>query len=107
MKRNILIFTLIFLLITFIYVLAFPNEPNDFRGIKWGTHISKIKGLQNKEQQGDDVLYTKKNDKLEIAGIYDTFLAIVTHPRLNFLATFGVAPLPLLTPLRTGHILHA
>jgi hypothetical protein len=48
----------------------FLNEPDGFRGIKWETHVSKVKGIQNKDNvySYGDITYTRKNDNLEIAG---------------------------------------
>jgi uncharacterized protein YdeI (BOF family) len=48
----------------------FSNEPDGFRGIKWETNVSKVKGLQNKDTvySYGDITYTRKNDKFEVAG---------------------------------------
>ncbi len=45
---------------------AFQNEPDGFRGIKWGTKIETLKDMTKKLQQGDRILYTRNNDKLQI-----------------------------------------
>lgn len=48
----------------------FPNEPDGFRGIKWETHVSKVKRLQNKDTiySYGEITYTRENDNLEVAG---------------------------------------
>lgn len=63
-----------FLTIIFIFFfstnsMAFQNEPDGFRGIKWGTQVSIVKGLQHKDSvpSADEITYTKRNDNLEIA----------------------------------------
>ena len=49
---------------------AFQNEPDGFRGIKWGTNIKTLNGMTEIEKQskGGLILYVKDNDKLQIGG---------------------------------------
>jgi hypothetical protein len=65
--------TLVFLLIvTFgisIPALAFENEPDRFRGIKWGTNISELPEINTSalvEDEGGLKSYARKNDKMKI-----------------------------------------
>jgi len=45
------------------------KEPDGFRGIKWGTHIKKTKGLELQNCEGNWCFYKKKKDKLVIGGV--------------------------------------
>ena len=45
--------------------LGFQNEPVDFRGIKWGTHIDQLPEMVFHAQSGDSKVYFRKNDKLK------------------------------------------
>ena len=55
--------TLIFLVFLLpITVLAFQNEPDGFRGIKWGANISRRPDMTHIEKN----MYLRKNDKLTI-----------------------------------------
>jgi hypothetical protein len=47
-------------------VHAFSNEPEDFRGIKWGTHISKLNDLYFVEPSVTWMLYQRKNENLKM-----------------------------------------
>lgn len=49
--------------------LAYQNEPDGFRGIKWGTRLSvHAKEMTLKEKSKDETYYTRKGDKLELGG---------------------------------------
>ena len=66
---------LLFLLIINMYLTSlaytFQNEPDGFRGIKWGDNFSNIKGYNFKFEFEDEEIkhYSNKNDHLEIGGI--------------------------------------
>jgi len=45
---------------------AFRNEPDGFRGIKWGTEITQLPDLVIDKGAGDLKWYRRKSDKLEI-----------------------------------------
>jgi hypothetical protein len=45
---------------------AFQNEPDGFRGIKWGTNISELREMSLSEDRGDSKFYLRKGDKLKI-----------------------------------------
>lgn len=48
-------------------VSAFQNEPDGFRGIKWGANFSNYKHeMTLVEQDKDDKYYARKNDKMQI-----------------------------------------
>jgi len=78
MKR-IISFLLILAIGTFsINSFAFQNEPDGFRGIKWGTKIETLRNMIKYAVQGDVVIYARHNDKLQIGsaeleGIYYFF----------------------------------
>lgn len=59
--------TIIFIFFFSTNSIAFQNEPDGFRGIRWGTQASTIKGLQNKNTtySADDDTYTKKKITLQ------------------------------------------
>ena len=46
--------------------LGFQNEPEDFRGIKWGTPIDQLPDMVFHAQSGESKVYFRKNDKLKI-----------------------------------------
>ena len=62
--------TRLFLLLISVYVaipaFAFQNEPDGFRGIKWGTNISELNDMLVAESGKDTVYYIRKNDTLKI-----------------------------------------
>lgn len=41
-------------------------EPDGFRGIKWGTDISTLRGLELVEDDGLDKFYKNKEDKMTL-----------------------------------------
>ena len=47
-------------------VFAFQNEPDGFRGIKWGTNISELSEMGLIEDDGESKFYVRKNDKMQI-----------------------------------------
>ena len=62
----IVILALLVLVIPF-NSLAFQNEPDGFRGIKWGTKIETLTGMRKVEEAGSDIIrYTRSNDKFQI-----------------------------------------
>ena len=44
------------------------SEPDGFRGIKWGTHISTVNDMVQVWENGDRKFYTRKGEDLEIGG---------------------------------------
>ena len=44
------------------------SEPEGFRGIKWGTHISILSDMVQVWENGDRKFYTRKGEELEIGG---------------------------------------
>jgi len=59
------------LLVTIILIFpavlfAFQNEPDGFRGMKWGTSISELSDFTLKDGKGETKIYVKKNDKMKI-----------------------------------------
>jgi hypothetical protein len=47
-------------------VIAFQNEPDGFRNIKWGTNISELSGMSVVETHPDLKFYSKDGDKMAI-----------------------------------------
>jgi hypothetical protein len=62
--------TRLFLLIISVYVaipaFAFQNEPDGFRGIKWGTNISELTDMLVVESGKDTLYYARKTDNMKI-----------------------------------------
>jgi hypothetical protein len=48
--------------------LAYPNEPDGFREILWGTDIQTLANMAVAEKDGDDIFYSRTGDNLLIAG---------------------------------------
>jgi len=82
--------TRLFLLLISVYVaipaFAFQNEPDGFRGIKWGTNISELNDMLVADSGKDTVYYIRKNDTLKIGdadidqisyGFYENRLFVV------------------------------
>ncbi len=44
------------------------SEPDGFRGIKWGTHVSTLTDMVKVWEDGDRKYYERKGDELEIGG---------------------------------------
>lgn len=68
----IVIFVLVFAQST----MAFQNEPNDFRGIEWGTDYHEIKGLTKVTTRSPLDYYTKKDEDMTIG---DASLKMVVY----------------------------
>lgn len=92
MKQGVVIVFLIAFIITAFYSVGFAGDrPRDFRGILWGTHISKIPGLVLKEEirKIGEKIYVRPSDSLkikygEVAAIEYSFIkdkltAVVLH----------------------------
>lgn len=45
-------------------VFAYENEPDDFRGIKWGTRIEELPDMELALDGGKLKAYTRKRDKM-------------------------------------------
>ena len=56
----------VFLVFANFAALAFQNEPDGFRGIKWGTNISELTDMRVVETGKDSLYYVRKNDTVKI-----------------------------------------
>jgi len=65
-KKMCLIVTAVVAVMLSICALAYENEPSDFRGVKWGTHIEKLSDMVLALDGGDFKAYTRKGDKMVI-----------------------------------------
>jgi len=87
--RNVF-FIIVFLLIGLIHITyAFQNEPNKFRGIKWGQCLANVKGMVQVGQP--DVLgvssFKRKNEHLKIgSSSIDTIEYYAFNGKFYFLA---------------------
>jgi hypothetical protein len=66
MKKNVFFLTILTTVICFTNSFAFQNEPDGFRGIKWGTKIETLKDMRKLYTKGNTTVYMRKNDKLQI-----------------------------------------
>jgi len=87
-------------------MLTFPNEPDGFRGIKWGTNIARLSGMELIRSEGAEKYYIRPEDKLKVGeavverityGFYrDEFFNVTIHFKglMNYLdlkqTLFGV-----------------
>ena len=71
-NRKTKLLTAIALLLIFFPCLPAPGieEPEDFRGIKWGDHIDTVPGMNKIGTQENIDIYKKENDKLQIGGTW-------------------------------------
>ena len=71
-KKQFCIFILFsaFLIFSYISAVAFQNEPDGFRGIKWGTDIRKLPDMVLLERDGDIKIYYRKFDQLKIENVH-------------------------------------
>ena len=61
MRKAMITFLTLLLILIPISVFAFQNEPDRFRGIKWGTDLSKLPNMQHRETaQGGSEIYVRK-----------------------------------------------
>jgi hypothetical protein len=60
-------------------VFAYDNEPDDFRGIKWDTHIEKLPDMEIILDGGDLKAYTRKGEKMTLEGADLTALHYVFY----------------------------
>ena len=65
-KLALLVFLLIASVSVTIPAFAFQNEPDGFRGIKWGTNITEFSDTLLVESGKDSQYYMKKNDEMKI-----------------------------------------
>ena len=65
-KSVMIVFLLILSGSIIIPAFAFQNEPDGFRGIKWGTNISELPDMSLSEDYGNLKFYLRKGDKLKI-----------------------------------------
>jgi len=65
MKNRSLVFSV--LLLAAGATFAFQNEPDGFRGIKWGTKLSAhAREMTLKEKSQDETYYTRRGDKMAL-----------------------------------------
>ncbi len=70
-KGICLITVIVIMIISFlfsVYSFSYQNEPDGFRGIKWGSNIKNLRGLKLVENHKDEKYYIRKADKLKIGG---------------------------------------
>ena len=70
-KGICLITVIVIMIISFlfsVYSSSYQNEPDGFRGIKWGSDIKNLRGMKLVEDHKDKKYYIRKVDKLRIGG---------------------------------------
>lgn len=83
-KKPSVLLCIIVILLSF-YAIAFSQErPKDFRGLKWGTHISKVQGLALVAELENGIkTYHRPSDKLEIGkGKVDDIVYVFKNQQL-------------------------
>jgi hypothetical protein len=83
-NKTILPFCVVLILFLF-YSMAFSGErPKGFRGLTWGTHISKVQGLTLVAEPGEGIkTYRRLSDKLEIGkGKVDGIVYVFKNQKL-------------------------
>lgn len=68
---------MIFVLIMFKASYAFQNEPDGFRGIKWGSEAAKYKDLTlaiYKSNTNDLKVYMRYDEKLNIGDVHINYI---------------------------------
>jgi len=72
MKRLFSILVIVSIMMMPLLSFAFQNEPDGFRGIKWGTNIDKLSRIEliNIGDYGDGrKVYKRRNDKMAIGEV--------------------------------------
>lgn len=72
--KKVFLLTILAIFIWTSSLFAFQNEPNGFRGVKWGTSIDSLKDsmtyFDSGEYKGEKIdFYTRKADKLSIGSV--------------------------------------
>jgi hypothetical protein len=69
--KKFLCYLIILIIVLFFTVnsFAFKNEPDGFRGVKWGTTIKSFKKLKKLKDLNGDVVYQRPNEKLKIGNV--------------------------------------
>lgn len=91
-NRTILPFCVVLFLFLF-YSMAFSGErPKSFRGLTWGTHISKVPGFVPRDERQSGKIYLRPNEKAYVRpsdslkvgdGQVDTIEYIFTNDKLT------------------------
>jgi hypothetical protein len=63
---TLLTILLTFLIFSSLPAFAFQNEPDGFRGIKWGTNINALPDMGLIDSDGETKFYIRRNDKMKI-----------------------------------------
>ena len=53
----------------YVYSSATPREPEDFRGLKWGSGIARAQGMKLLAEDGDLKFYQKDNDSMKMEDV--------------------------------------
>jgi len=57
---------LIIILLFPLFISAFQNEPEGFRGIKWGANIAELPDMSLAEDSGETKYYHRENDEMKL-----------------------------------------
>jgi len=87
LKSNFcLVITLLLSIIIFpnLQVLAFQNEPDNFRGITWGADIKDVPDMVLKTDAENRKYYVRKDDKLKIGSAeLDSLYYVFTNEKFS------------------------
>jgi len=100
MKKGIFGSLIVILLIVPQASYAFQNEPDGFRGIKWGTEIKTLKDMKLKEDDGDSKFYKRKDDKLKIGDADLQYISYSFYKNQFYLVMIGFQSLTNFTKLK-------
>ena len=77
MKKSALLLSFLLLVLSCVPCAAFQNEPDNFRGVKWGDDISRLADFK---KVGDET-YQRDSDKLKVG---DATLSKISYTQLGF-----------------------
>ncbi len=100
-KLGSLFFILIVSVAVAIPGFAFQNEPDGFRGIKWGTDISESPDFVADKGVGDLKWYRRKSDKLKIGDADVEYIAYGVYKKEFLSVLIGYKGFQNFTELKT------
>jgi len=69
LKLGLIVVTAAVLVIAYLFLTSTAKEPDDFRGIKWGSNIRDLPDMKLLAEEGDLKFYEKTNDRMKIGDV--------------------------------------
>ena len=69
LKLGLIVGTAAVLVIAYLFLTSTAKEPDDFRGIKWGSNIRDLPDMKLLAEEGDLKFYEKTNDRMKIGDV--------------------------------------